>query len=155
MDKIQWEAKTFHQLAMDQLFEFLKLRLDVFVVEQQCAYRELDEHDRHVETRHLSGHEVTGQLIAYARLLPPGLLYPEVNLGRLVVKADFRKQGIGHQLLGTALQEISRCWPKAPLKISAQDYLQAFYEQYGFIRISDVYLDEGIPHIKMLKEWKP
>jgi ElaA protein len=155
MVKIQWEAKTFHQLAIDQLFEFLNLRLDVFVVEQQCAYRELDEHDRHVETRHLSGHDVASQLIAYARLLPPGLCHPEVNLGRFVVKADFRKQGIGHQLLQTSLQIISSCWPKTAIRISAQDYLQAFYEQYGFIRISDVYLDEGIPHIKMLKEWKP
>ena len=148
----QWEVKTFQQLTVDELFDVLKLRVDVFVVEQQCAYRELDDHDRHPETRHLSGHDESGQLISYARLLPPGLRYPEVNLGRFVVKADSRKQGVGHQLLQAALQEISRCWPKTSMRISAQDYLQAFYAQYGFIRISDVYLEDGIPHVEMLKE---
>ncbi|MDH3772490.1 MAG: GNAT family N-acetyltransferase [Nitrospirota bacterium] len=148
----QWEVKTFQQLTVDELFDVLQLRVDVFVVEQQCAYRELDEYDRHVETRHLSGRNEGGQLIAYARLLPTGLRYPEVNVGRFVVKADSRKQGIGHQLLQTALQEVSRCWPKTSMKISAQDYLQAFYAQYGFIRVSEVYLEDGIPHVEMRKE---
>ncbi len=148
----QWEVKTFQQLKVDELFDVLKLRVDVFVVEQQCAYRELDEHDRHQETRHLSGRNEGGQLIAYARFLPPGLRYPEVNLGRFVVKADLRKQGIGHQLLQAALQEVSRCWPKTTIRISAQDYLQAFYAQYGFIRVSEVFLEDGIPHIEMVKK---
>lgn len=148
----QWEVKTFQQLTVDELFDVLKLRVDVFVVEQQCAYRELDEHDRHPETRHLSGHDESGQLISYARILPPGLRFPEVNLGRFVVKADSRKQGVGHQLLQAALKEISDCWPKTSIRISSQDYLQAFYAQYGFIRISEVYLEDGIPHVEMLKE---
>jgi ElaA protein len=148
----QWEVKTFQQLTVDELFDVLKLRVDVFVVEQQCAYRELDDHDRHPETRHLSGQNEFGHLIAYARLLPPGLRYPEVNLGRFVVKADFRKQGVGHQLLQAALKGISGCWPKATIRISAQDYLQAFYAQYGFLRVSEVYLEDGIPHVEMLKE---
>jgi ElaA protein len=105
-----------------------------------------------VETRHLSGHNEAGQLIAYARLLPPGLRFPEVNLGRFVVKAGFRKREIGHQLLEAALKEVSGCWPKTPIRISAQDYLQAFYEQYGFLRVSEVFLEDGIPHVEMLKE---
>jgi len=135
------------------LFEVLQLRVDVFVVEQQCAYRELDEYDRHAETKHLCGYDEAGILIAYARLLPPGLRYSEVNLGRFVVRADSRKEGIGHQLLRAALQEISRCWPQTPIRISAQNYLQAFYAQYAFIRVSDVYLEDGIPHVEMLKEF--
>jgi ElaA protein len=149
----QWEVKTFQPLTVDELFDVLKLRVDVFVVEQACAYPELDEYDRHEETRHISGHDVAGQLIAYARILPPGLRFPEVNLGRFVVKAELRKKGIGHQLLQKALQESSRCWPKTPMRISAQDYLQAFYAQYGFIRVSEVYLEDGIPHVEMLKEF--
>ena len=149
---IQWAVKSFRQLSVDKLFEVLQLRVDVFVVEQQCAYRELDDHDRHPETRHLSGQNEFGHLIAYARLLPPGLRYPEVNLGRFVVKAYFRKQGVGHQLLQATLKEISGCWPKTPIRISAQDYLQAFYERYGFLRVSEVYLEDGIPHVEMLKE---
>lgn len=147
-----WILQTFQELTVEQLFDLLKLRVDVFVVEQQCAYPELDEYDRHPETRHLSGRNEVGQLVAYARILSPGLRYPEVNLGRFVVKADSRKQGIGHLLLQTALQELSCCWPKTPVKISAQDYLQKFYEQYGFIRKSDVYLEDGIPHVEMVKE---
>ena len=152
MVNIRWTFPTFQELTVEQLFDVLRLRVDVFVVEQQCAYRELEECDRHEGTRHLSGRNNDGRLIAYARLLPPGLRYPEVNLGRFVVKAEWRKQGIGHQLLQTALQEVSRCWPKTPIRISAQDYLQAFYEQYGFIRVSEVYLDVGIPHVEMVKE---
>lgn len=149
---IIWEVKQFQEFFIDKLFEILKLRVDVFVVEQHCAYRELEEHDRHPETKHLSGKNEAGQLIAYARLLPPGLRYPEVNLGRFVVKTNSRKQGIGHQLLKTALREISGCWPKTTIRISAQDYLQAFYAQYGFIRISDIFLEDGIPHVEMVKE---
>jgi len=152
MSKIEWEIKKFQQFSVDELFEVLKLRVGVFVVEQQCAYLELDECDRHPETRHLSGRNEGGQLIAYARLLPPGLRYSEVTLGRFVVKEDFRKQGVGHQLLQEALKEISGCWPKIPIRISSQDYLQAFYERYGFLRVSKVYLEDGIPHVEMLKE---
>jgi len=152
MSKLAWEVKTFQQLSPNQLFDLLQLRVDVFVVEQRCAYRELDEYDRHPEARHLSGRNEVGQLIAYARILPSGLRYPEVNLGRFVVRTDSRKQGVGHQLLQTALQEITRYWPKTPIRISAQDYLQKFYEQYGFVRVSEVYLEDGIPHVEMVKD---
>jgi ElaA protein len=149
---IQWDVKPFRELSAYTFFELLQLRVDVFVVEQQCAYRELDEYDRHSEARHLSGRNEVGELLAYARLLPPGLRYSEVNLGRFVVRADSRKKGIGHQLLQTALQEISRGWPQAPIRISAQDYLQKFYERYGFIKVTEVYLEDGIPHVEMVKE---
>ena len=152
MHNLQWGTKSIHQLTAEQLLEVFQLRVDVFVVEQQCAYRELDEYDRHAEVRHLLGRNEAGELIAYSRLLPPGLRYPEVNLGRFVVRADSRKQGIGHQLLQTALREISGSWPARPIRISAQDYLQGFYVQYGFSRVSDVYLEDGIPHVEMVKE---
>lgn len=152
MGKFHWTVYPFQGLTIEQLFDVLKLRVDVFVVEQQCAYPELDDFDRHAETRHLSGRNEAGELIAYTRLLPPGLRYPEVNLGRFVVKVDFRRQGIGQQLLRTALQEISQCWPKTAIKISAQTYLQAFYGQYGFIRVSEDYLEDGIPHVEMGKK---
>lgn len=152
MNDIQWKIKTFQELESEQFFDLLELRIDVFVVEQHCAYRELDEYDRHSETRHLSGRSEVGELIAYARIIPPKLRYPEVNLGRFVVKADFRRQGIGHQLLQIAIQEISGCWPKTPIRISAQEYLQSFYAHYGFLRVSNVYLEDGIPHVEMMKD---
>ena len=152
MHMLQCAEKTFSQLTTEALFDILKLRVDVFVVEQQCAYHELDEFDRHLETRHLAGRNDVGELIVYARLLPPGLRYAEANLGRFVVRADFRKQGIGHQLMENSLQEMSSCWPKSSIRISAQEYLQRFYSRYGFIQVSDVYLEDGISHIEMLKE---
>ena len=152
MNDIQWNIKTFQELESDQLYDLLKLRVEVFVVEQHCAYRELDEYDRHSETQHLSGRNEGGELIAYARILPPGLCHPEVNLGRFVVKADFRKQGIGHQLLQKALQEIAGWWPVMPIRMSAQSHLHRFYAQYGFIQVSDGYLEDGIPHVDMVKD---
>ncbi len=152
MNDIQWNIKTFQELESDQLYDLLKLRVEVFVVEQQCTYRELDEYDRHPETRHISGRSEGGELIAYARILPPGLCHPEVNLGRFVVKADFRKQGIGHQLLQKALQEIGGWWPVMPIRMAAQSHLHRFYAQYGFIQVSDGYLEDGIPHVDMVKD---
>ncbi len=152
MANLHWEVKTFRQLTVDELFDVLQLRVDVFVVEQQCAYPELDHFDRHAETRHLSGHDECGRLMAYARILPPGLRYSEVNLGRFVVKAEARGKGTGHQLLRAALDLIQECWPGSAIRISAQEYLQGFYAQYGFIRVSDVYAEDGIPHVDMLKK---
>ncbi len=152
MNPLDWKTTAFHQISLAELLDVLQLRVDVFVVEQECAYRELDEYDRQPEVRHLSGYDESGQLIAYARLLPPGLRYPEISFGRFVVRADSRKQGIGHQLMEKSLQEISGLWPKNSVRISAQEYLQRFYSQYGFIRVSDVYSEDGILHVEMVKE---
>ena len=152
MKQVHWVVDSFHDFTPDQLYNILQLRVDVFVVEQCCPYPELDDSDRHPETRHLAGHDQSGALIAYARLLPPGLRFPEPNIGRFVVKKDSRGQGVGHQLLREAVKEINKIWPGHPIKISAQDYLQRFYERYGFIRMSDVYLEDEIPHIEMLRK---
>ena len=152
MHNIQWTIQTFPELETDQLFDVLQLRVDIFVVEQQCVYPELDSYDRQKETRHLSGYDELGKLLAYARLLPAGLSFSEVSIGRFAVKKDSRGHGIGHQLLQTALKEIEQCWPGSAIKIAAQDYLQGFYEQYGFTRVSGVYLDEGVPHVEMLRK---
>lgn len=152
MSNLQWEVKTFQRLTLDQLFEVLQLRVDVFVVEQQCAYPELDNYDRHEETRHVFAHDERGQLIAYVRILPPGLRHPEVRIGRFVVRLEARGQGTGHQLLGTALDVIHECWSGCAIRISAQEYLQGFYAQYSFTRVSDVYLEDGIPHVEMVRK---
>ncbi len=152
MHNLRWDVKSFQELSASQFFDVLQLRVDVFVVEQQCAYPELDEHDRHSETRHLAGRDESRQLIAYARILPAGLSFPEVSLGRFVVRKDARGQGIGHQLLSEALKEIQTSWPGSAIRISAQDYLQKFYEQYGFTPFSEMYLEDGIPHIEMVKK---
>lgn len=149
---IQWNEKLFHQLTVDQLFEVLQLRVNVFVVEQRCSYPELDEYDRHVETQHLFGQDDSGQLIAYSRILPPGLRFSELSIGRLVVKKDARGQGVGHQLLQKTLDEIQAQRPGHAVRISAQDYLEMFYQQHGFNRVSEMYLEDGIPHIDMVRD---
>jgi ElaA protein len=149
---MHWEVKTFPQLETERLFDVLELRVNVFVVEQQCAYPELDAYDRHADTRHLSGTDAMGQLMAYARILPPGLRYPEVSLGRFVVRREARGKGLGHQLMCEALKEVQKSWPEGAVRISAQAYLQNFYEQYGFLRLSDVYLEDGVPHIEMVRK---
>ncbi len=151
MHNLQWDVNSFQELSVSQFFEVLQLRVDVFVVEQQCAYPELDEHDRHAETRHLAGHDASSQLMAYARILSAGLRFPEVSLGRFVVRKDARGQGIGHKLLSVALKEIQSSWAGYAIRISAQDYLEKFYGQYGFTRASDVYFEDGSRHIEMLK----
>lgn len=151
MHNLQWDVKIFQELLVSQFFDVLQLRVNVFVVEQQCAYPELDEHDRHAETRHLAGRDASGQLIAYARILPAGLRFSEVSLGRFVVRKDARGQGIGHQLLSVALKEIQSSWPGHAIRISAQDYLEKFYGQYGFTRASDMYFEDGISHVEMVK----
>ena len=152
MGNIHWVVNSFHDCTPDQLYDLLQLRVNVFVVEQCCPYPELDDFDRHPETRHLAGHDPSGFLMAYARLLPPGLRFPEPNIGRFVVKKEFRGKGVGHQLMRQAVEAINKIWPGRPIKISAQGYLQKFYEQYGFERVSDVYLEDGVPHIDMLRK---
>ncbi|MCA9473242.1 MAG: GNAT family N-acetyltransferase [Nitrospirales bacterium] len=133
------------------MFDIFRLRVDVFVVEQQCAYPEVEPSDCDVETRHLTGYDDAGSLIAYARLLPPRPDSSNARLGRVVVRQEVRRRGIGHQLVRRALNEIQHCWGNVPIEISAQEYLGKFYQGYGFVRVSDVYLDHGVPHVDMLK----
>ena len=151
MSSIEWRVLRFSELTNEDLFEILRLRVDVFVVEQQCAYPEVELADCHDGTRHLTGHDHSGSLLAYARLLSPQHDSSEARLGRLIVRQDSRKRGLGHQLLNRALSELQNLRPGTPIRISAQEYLQKFYEAYGFVRTSDVYLDHGVPHIEMVK----
>lgn len=151
MKDLQWKCDLFQQLHSHQLYEILKLRVDIFVVEQKCPYPELDDKDRHIETRHLTAYH-NSKLLAYARLLPPGLNYPEVSIGRLAVDSSLRRQGIGSLLMDKSLKEIDKIWPDHNIAIGAQEYLKEFYEKFGFTKTSDCYLEDGIPHIDMRKE---
>ncbi len=151
MNDLQWRCNFFQQLDNNTLYEIIKLRVDIFVVEQKCPYPELDGKDRHHETLHLSAHD-DEKLIAYARLLPPGLSYPETSIGRFAVGSSSRQQGIGSLLMTNCLNEANKAWPEHNIKISAQEYLQEFYEKFGFIKVSDRYFEDDIPHIAMLKD---
>ncbi|NQZ81005.1 MAG: GNAT family N-acetyltransferase [Colwellia sp.] len=154
---IQWQIKSFKELSLDELYDFLKLRIDVFVVEQTCFYPDLDNADRHPDTRHLLGYthskEQTKQLVGYLRILPKGQTYENyISIGRVATTANKRGQGLGHQLMQQALQACQKYFPQQEIKISAQEHLEKYYNQYGFIKISAMYLEDDIPHIAMLKQ---
>lgn len=152
---IQWQYKSFTQLSVDQLYDLLKLRTDVFVVEQDCVYSDLDSgentKDRHEKTIHLMGYN-DNQLIAYLRILDKGQSYPQyVSIGRVVTVRQNRGKGIGHELLFEAINLCQKYFPKQSIKISAQQHLKSYYEQHGFEVASQMYLEDGIPHIAMVK----
>ena len=153
MGEIQWKIKSFIQLDRDELYEVLKLRVDVFVVEQKCPYPEIDDKDRHPETLHLSGKTKDGKLSAYLRILPPGLSFKEVSIGRVVVAKESRGQGTSDTLLKIALDQIHQAWSGKNIRIGAQVYLKEFYESHGFEAISKSYLEDGIPHIDMIRRY--
>ncbi|WP_371185471.1 GNAT family N-acetyltransferase [Thalassotalea maritima] len=151
MSDFHWQAKTFDQLTTNELYDALQLRVDVFVVEQECYYPELDDCDRHPQTHHLMAYQ-GNTLAAYLRILPKGVSYPDhVSIGRVTTKQTFRGQGLGKALMDKALDLCNEHFSGQSIKISAQQYLEAFYQELGFETVSDMYLEDGIPHIAMIK----
>lgn len=148
---MDWQLRTFEALSNHELYQLLKLRVDVFVVEQTCPYPELDDKDPITGVYHLLGYE-QGQLVACARLLPAGISYPSVSIGRVATHEKARGNGLGHQLLEQAIHQCQRLWPNSAIEIGAQEHLSAFYGRYGFVATSEVYLEDGIPHIDMKRE---
>jgi ElaA protein len=146
---MRWLCLNFSELSTTQLYQLLKLRVDVFVVEQNCPYPDLDDKDHHTDVYHVLGYQGE-QLIACARLLAPDISYPQVSMGRIAIAESYRKQGLGTQLLKTALQQCEQYWPQQSIQIGAQCYLLKFYERMGFKSCSEDYLEDGIPHVDML-----
>lgn len=149
---LHWQWKPFTALTVDELYQVLALRSEVFVVEQKSIYLDADGYDR--RAHHLLGiqpEEPEPFLAAYLRVLPPGLKYPEASLGRVVTSPRARRYGHGKTLIERGLAFIDANHPGAAVRIGAQHYLQRFYEGFGFRRISDVYDEDGIPHIDMLR----
>lgn len=147
--KISWTVKSFEELSNKELYAILKLRAEVFVVEQNCAYQDLDGKDG--GSYHLMGVNEENKLIAYSRLLSPKVSYKEISIGRVVTSPAFRKKGVGKQLMEKSIEEIHKLYGKHPIRIGAQRYLKNFYENFNFVQTSDEYLEDSIPHIEMLK----
>ncbi len=145
---LTWQCLSFSSLTTIQLYELLKLRVDVFVVEQNCPYPELDDKDHAEGVLHLLGYN-NEELVACARLLPSGVSYPSLSIGRVATKESHRGGGLGHQLLTEAIKQCQQRWPLQSIEIGAQEHLSNFYAQYGFLRTSEMYLEDGIPHIDM------
>ncbi len=144
---ISWTYKPFSLLTTEELYKILQLRADVFVVEQNCVYRDADDKDQ--DSYHLCGWEER-QLAAYARILPPDISYTEASIGRVLTNAAFRRKGSGKELMEKAVELTLQQFDVDTIRIGAQLYLQKFYTELGFIQTSDVYLEDGIEHIEML-----
>ncbi|MFC4244695.1 GNAT family N-acetyltransferase [Gryllotalpicola reticulitermitis] len=129
------------------LFAYLRLRSEVFVVEQDCVYSDMDDHDLH--SWHLTGHDAHGRVVAALRLVPPGAKHPSPSLGRVVIAPHARGTGAGHQLVAEALRKAAAEYPGFGHEISAQAHLQRFYGRHGFVPQGDEYLEDDIPHIAM------
>ncbi|MFZ2951914.1 MAG: GNAT family N-acetyltransferase [Streptococcus suis] len=144
---MQWEIKAFDQLSLQELYTILTLRTNAFVVEQACPYPELDGKDPNC--LHLLG-TINGELVAYLRILPAGLRYDEVSIGRVVVKPSHRGKGLGRLMMEQAIHCITNEWKESQIKIGAQAYLEKFYQSLDFEPVSEVYLEDDIPHLDML-----
>lgn len=144
-----WTCKTFESLTPHELYEIIRLRNEVFVVEQNCVFQDADNRDQ--QCLHLMG--VSGnQLHAYARLVPPGVSYAEPSIGRVVTSPTARRSGAGKELMRKAIEQCYTLFKKKPIKIGAQLYLKAFYEGFGFIQIGEIYDEDGIDHIYMIEK---
>ncbi|HFI0131101.1 TPA: GNAT family N-acetyltransferase [Streptococcus suis] len=144
---MQWEIKSFDQLSLQELYTILTLRVDVFVVEQACPYPEVDGKDPNC--LHLLGMD-NGELVAYLGILPAGLSYDEVSIGRVVIKPSHRGKGLGRPMMEQAIRYITHEWKESQIKIGAQAHLEKFYSSLGFEPVSEVYLEDDIPHLDML-----
>ncbi|WP_026302459.1 GNAT family N-acetyltransferase [Psychroflexus tropicus] len=137
---------SFSELTPHQIYDMLQLRSEVFVVEQDCVYQDIDGHDD--KAYHVMFYE-EDLLIAYTRILPPGAYFDELSIGRVIVKQSHRRKQLGLQLMKSTIDYALELHPNSVIKISAQQYLINFYESLGFIIFGEGYLEDGIPHIGM------
>lgn len=142
-----WQIRPFRQLSIDELYGLLQLRQDVFVVEQDCVYRDLDGLD--ARAWHLFCINEQGQHLAGARCLPPGTAFAESSIGRVVTRQSARGKGLGRDLMQRALDFNRRQWPGQDIVIGAQAYLETFYASLGFVAEGEPYDEDGILHIHM------
>lgn len=144
---IDWQSRKFSELSSNEMYTLLRLRSEVFVVEQNCVFLDMDNKDQ--QSHHLLGWE-KDILVAYSRIMPPGLAYAEASIGRVVNSPHARSRGIGKELMLKAIEEVYRLHGKTTIRIGAQLYLKGFYESIGFQKCSEIYLEDGIQHIEML-----
>jgi ElaA protein len=144
---LNFKIKNFNELTIHELYEILQLRSEVFVVEQNCVYQDIDGKD--TKAMHLIG-TMDNKMVAYARLFNKGEYFENASIGRVVVDSKHRNLNFGHDLMRNAMDAIKQHFETTKISISAQLYLKKFYESHGFTQIGDGYLEDGIPHIKMI-----
>ncbi len=144
---LQWILKTFDELTVHELYKILQLRMEVFIVEQQCAFLDADDNDQ--KAWHLCAWKGE-KLVACTRLFAPGTMYTEAAIGRVVNAAAVRGTGVGKALMERSVLAVYQLFGRVAIKIGAQLYLKKFYENLGFVQDSDIYLEDNIEHIKMI-----
>jgi len=148
MGQIIWRSSSFSALKLADWYRISQARLAVFVLEQHCPYQDLDDKDACAE--HVTGW-VDQQLAAYLRILPPGVSYPEPALGRVLTHPEFRRGGYGRDLMHAGIKRCIALHGEQPIRIGAQQYLERFYQSFGFHTVSPPYDEDGIAHLIMLR----
>ena len=146
-NEIQWICKPFEKLTTAELYAILQLRIDVFIVEQNCIFQDADDKDQ------VSYHMMAWsdeKLAGYTRLIPPGISYKEASIGRVATFPKMRKSGIGKKIMARSIDQIYALWGIQPIRIGAQLYLKNFYESFGFQQCSEIYIEDNIEHIQMI-----
>ena len=149
MNNMIWKVKSFDELTITELYAIIKARIDVFVVEQDCPYPDLDDYDQ--KALHLWA-EKDGNVLAYCRLFDKGIKYSETSIGRVLSTSAARGTGAGRQLIRYAVETIENRFHTSEIRISAQDYLLKFYADFGFEDTGKKYLEDNIPHTEMLRK---
>ena len=143
-----FQIKTYEQLTKEELYDIIQLRVNIFIVEQETYYEDLDNHDQ--QALHLLHRDAENKLIAYARMLPPGEIFNEASFGRIITTKETRGTGLGKSMMTTIMATIAEQWDNPPVFIQAQDYLTNFYSRFGFEPVSEPYMHECLPHRDML-----
>lgn len=145
----KFEIKRFNELSLSELYQILQLRCEVFVVEQNCVYQDIDGKDE--KALHVIG-SLDGVIGVYCRLFAPGDYFDKASIGRVVISPEFRAYKFGHLLMKQAISGVKNAFGTGEITISAQLYLKKFYETHGFVQKGEQYLEDDIPHIKMILE---
>ncbi|TRZ46070.1 GNAT family N-acetyltransferase [Robertkochia solimangrovi] len=140
--------KTFAELSLEELYGLLRLRSEVFVVEQDCVYQDVDNKDQ--KALHVIG-KIDNKIVAYTRLFKPGYYFERSSIGRVVVSSDYRGMNLGHKILTASIEAVNSFFKVKDIEISAQTYLMKFYSEHSFETIGEEYLEDGIPHIRMIR----
>jgi ElaA protein len=147
--QLTWNHILFPDLTTTQLYEILRLRAEVFVVEQDCVYQDLDDKDQ--QAIHLLGMTKDGQLAAYTRIVDKGVSYPDfASIGRVITAPFARGKGLGRPLMQESIKSLFAQFGEQPIKIGAQAHLQKYYRSLGFVTVGEVYDEDGIPHVSMV-----
>ncbi|QCX53078.1 GNAT family N-acetyltransferase [Elizabethkingia sp. JS20170427COW] len=144
-----WKVKTFNELTTEELYQLIRLRIEIFILEQEAPYQDCDNYDQ--QALHIWA-EIDGEVAAYCRMFDKGIKYPEASIGRVISNSKFRGTGLGKKLISLALETMKNKYANPDIRISAQNYLLPFYGSFGFIPEGETYLEDNLPHTEMFRK---